>query len=401
MGNLQYKVLQPLRIYGIAITPTTGTNGPVFLRTYGGDTVHYEPDPPDVDSSTLDLYAVLIQQEDSLLFVHVDSAKWHRRAPDKYFRYRSTLSTAPIQDTVVPVYEFFFDTPHEVHDSFYVGFRSDYVRSPNFDWSVSLYDHYPQQWVWSIQGMNIITHVGWHDYYVRTWYNEGWAVDRLGQRPLMRWTTMWGGIFPIIVPPDTDAVVGIPVLGFHRAEDYDGWPTFVWVRSAGQELYEVGYGRADQDPDSFRVVGTTISSLILRDSTLDSSVMYAARCRARHHHACALHDTTVWSEWTDTVHFMIGRPDTPSEGIRQAAAEVPTFTLSPNPTQDKVTVTLGQAAAPPCMVTLRDEQGRELLRQRMEEGTSLTLSTLGLAAGLYFVTLETPQGTSTQKLVVE
>ena len=67
----------------------------------------------------------------------------------------------------------------------------------------------------------------------------------------------------------------------------------------------------------------------------------------------------------------------------------------------KVTVTLGQAAALPCVVTLRDEQGRELLRQRMEEGTSLTLSTQGLAAGLYFVTLETPQGTSTQKLVVE
>ena len=92
VGNLQFKVLQPLRIYGIAITPTTGTNGPVFVRTFGGDTVHYEPDPPDVDSSTLDLYAVLIQQEDSL-FVHVDSAKWHRRDPDKYFRYRTYRNT--------------------------------------------------------------------------------------------------------------------------------------------------------------------------------------------------------------------------------------------------------------------------------------------------------------------
>ena len=210
------------------------------------------------------------------------------------------------------------------------------------------------------------------------------------------------------MPPDTDAVVGIPVLGFHRTEDYNGWPAFVWVRSPGQELYEVGYGRADQDPDSFRVVGTTISSLILRDSTLDSSVMYAARCRARHHHACALHDTIVWSEWTDTVHFCTGSH--PAMGIGQPTADAPSFTLSPNPTQDKVTVTLGQAAVPPCVVTLRDEQGRELLRQRVDtypgstshpsqEGT-LTLSTQGLAAGLYFVTLESPQGTSTQKLIL-
>jgi hypothetical protein len=37
-----------------------------------------------------------------------------------------------------------------------------------------------------------------------------------------------------------------------------------------------------------------------------------------------------------------------------------------------------------------------------QEGTSsLTLSTRGLVAGLYFVTLESPKGTSTQKLVVE
>ena len=124
IGNLQFKVLQPLRIYGIAVTPTTGTNGPVFLRAFPGNIHHYEPDPPDVDSSTLDLYAVLIQQEDSQ-FVHVDSVKWHRREPDKYFRYVSTYSLDPVQDTVVPVYEFFFDTPHEVHDSFYLGFRSD------------------------------------------------------------------------------------------------------------------------------------------------------------------------------------------------------------------------------------------------------------------------------------
>ena len=119
IGNLQFKVLQPLIIYGIAVTPTPGTNGPVFLRTYCGDT-RYEPDPHDVDSSVLDHYAVLIQQEDSQ-FVHVDSVKWHPREPDKYFQYRTTYSGYyPVTDTVVPVYEFFFDTPHVVHDSFYI-----------------------------------------------------------------------------------------------------------------------------------------------------------------------------------------------------------------------------------------------------------------------------------------
>lgn len=89
-------------------------------------------------------------------------------------------------------------------------------------------------------------------------------------------------------------------------------------------------------------------------------------------------------------------------GIKQPKVDDGTllFVLTPNPTREWVTVTLAQAAKRPCVVTLRDEQGRELLRQQME-GQTLTLTTQGLEAGLYFVTLESAQGTSTQKLVVE
>ena len=99
------------------------------------------------------------------------------------------------------------------------------------------------------------------------------------------------------------------------------------------------------------------------------------------------------------------------EGIEQAEG-ARLFTLSPNPARDEVTVTAEGVDGLVCWLTLRDEQGRELLRRRMDthpvsstspaqEGASLTLSTRELAAGLYFVTLESPQGSSTQKLVVE
>ena len=84
------------------------------------------------------------------------------------------------------------------------------------------------------------------------------------------------------------------------------------------------------------------------------------------------------------------------EGIEQAV-EGRMFTLSPNPARDEVTVTVdGQG----CWLTLRDEAGRELLRRQVE-GRETLLSTRGLAAGLYFVTIESPRGSSTQKLVVE
>ena len=56
--------------------------------------------------------------------------------------------------------------------------------------------------------------------------------------PLLVGPSFWGGLFPIIIPPDTDAVASIPVTGFHQTDDYDGWPVFLWNGTAGQELYE-------------------------------------------------------------------------------------------------------------------------------------------------------------------
>ena len=87
------------------------------------------------------------------------------------------------------------------------------------------------------------------------------------------------------------------------------------------------------------------------------------------------------------------------EGIGQAE-EVRFFSLSPNPTRDEVTVTVDGVEGLTCWLTLRDEAGRELLHQQGEGGT-LTLTTRGLAMGVYFVTIDTPMGTGTQKLVVE
>ena len=378
-GHLQYEVMQPRIIYGIAVTPKT--HGPVFWRPDGDQSI--------VDSSTLDTWAVLVQKEGSQ-FVHVDSVIWHQREPDRYFRYWS--NNGDNLDTVVPVYEFYFNTPHEVHDSFYVGFRSDYVMTPEYEHITPF--HFPPQWVWHLQRMSGSS-------VSSTWYNEGWRVMFIGGEPLFRWWQVWGGIFPIIARPDTDAVVGMPVMGFHRTEDYDGCPAFVWDRTAGQLAYEFGYGPADQDPDDYMIVTTTMAAMILRDSTLDSTVVYAARCRASSHHACAIHDTTVWSEWTDTVQFRLSTA-TPhgGEGIVPVEWGEVAFALSPNPAKERVTVAVGEDVVMPCTVVLRDEQGRELLRQRME-GRELTLSTRGLATGVCLVTVESPRGSSTQKLVVE
>ena len=97
----------------------------------------FRPDPPNVDSSTLNIYAVLIQKVSGsgadCEMVHVDSVAWHKRAPDRYFRYRGNVMGDSIdRDYTAAVFEFFFDTPIEVMDTFYVGFRSDYVSAYPF-----------------------------------------------------------------------------------------------------------------------------------------------------------------------------------------------------------------------------------------------------------------------------
>ena len=87
------------------------------------------------------------------------------------------------------------------------------------------------------------------------------------------------------------------------------------------------------------------------------------------------------------------------EGIDQPEAAAMLFSLSPNPAQKEVTVTVDGVAGSGCWLTLNDEAGRELLRQRITDRT-LTISIQGLAAGIYFVTIDTPQGSETQKLII-
>ena len=88
------------------------------------------------------------------------------------------------------------------------------------------------------------------------------------------------------------------------------------------------------------------------------------------------------------------------EGI-ELPGEATLFSLSPNPTRDEVTVTVAGVAGSVCWLTLRDEQGRELLRRELACGMqTCVLKVADLPAGIYFVTLTMAEGTSTQKLIL-
>ena len=127
----------------------------------------------------------------------------------------------------------------------------------------------------------------------------------------------------------------------------------------------------------------------------------------------------VESDTSFTAFFDTASHDT--TGIARVAKPAVLFTLTPNPTTGKVTVTVGhtpqsgthssvsKADSSPnlgeqLILTLRDAAGHEVMRKEfsiVNSQFSIPLDLRHLPAGAYFVTLSTPTASSTQRLVVK
>ena len=91
---------------------------------------------------------------------------------------------------------------------------------------------------------------------------------------------------------------------------------------------------------------------------------------------------------------------TPPETNRPAGK--PLFTLAPNPTNGQVAVTLAQPSPAGCRLVLLDAAGHETITLTPQPGSqSLSLDLSHLPAGTYFLTISTPQGSATQKLILQ
>lgn len=214
-------------------------------------------------------------------------------------------------------------------------------------------------------------------------------------------------VCPIFAVPDTDSFGCPEVERFAFAGINGGFPTFAWDTAAGHTLYQFAYGPYDAPLDSLDVEETRNRFIELTRQRLSPDVYYQARLRAKCHHACPVHDTVMWTAWSDPVYFYTGdsMPDTThhstdpqEEGIAESRAAV-SFTLTPNPAHSTVTLTLGDYRGV-AQVTLHDAAGREVLRRTLESASTM-LPIAGLPAGLYTVTVSTPQGSAVRRLSVE
>ena len=99
-----------------------------------------------------------------------------------------------------------------------------------------------------------------------------------------------------------------------------------------------------------------------------------------------------------TAYFVEANPS----GIVAAEASGTAFVLTPNPARGMVAVALATGAPQATVLKVLDMAGHEVLSQPVASGAeNVTLDLSALPAGTYFVTLATPQGSSTQKLILE
>ncbi|MBR1835263.1 MAG: leucine-rich repeat domain-containing protein [Bacteroidales bacterium] len=100
------------------------------------------------------------------------------------------------------------------------------------------------------------------------------------------------------------------------------------------------------------------------------------------------HDsTTGFAEWCPPV------------GITNPAALQ--VSLYPNPTDGPVSITLAEPAPAGSRLTLLDATGRQVLKQNLLPGSQqLTLTLQQLPSGIYFLTLTTPDASTTRKLLL-
>ena len=383
-------------VYGIAITMRDPRSIDSIYQNPKYTAVLMQRAPGATDSVHYASYATVTYRTLRYLdSVQLDSTQ-HVGLNYTKFRYEFTCPNKTY--VTVPCYEFYFDRPWVMTDTFYVGRKYYYQTSDSITT--------PSE------------HVGVDEDPIPPypfWYN-GWSDTTM----LCDYTAhmLWGFVFPII--------------GFHckpldershtllLTDQTNDGATVHWYSEEEGATYNVRVVSADGSVDS--MVVTTDSSYTFHG--LPYNKRYSVQVRKQCYYATASYDTTVYSPWTTTsanTTFTLGVDttgtgggsgidttggggggggiDTSSTGIVMVGDAG--FGLSPNPVHGVVEVTLERPLEADGMLTLYDMGGREVRRMAVPAGSrKVAFDTEGCPAGAYLLKLLTPQGVASRRLVV-
>ncbi len=434
IGGMQMFTERPIKIVGIAIcaymqrpmdttTPSfmgnSGYRVPNIHETHSGN---FFPNTRDITMSGRITDSALLYKPTANGLELLKAAPWRMENPHRYL-------LLPLEDTihwfadafwnplmpwtwkvnyrldpVLPLYEVMFKEPVVVEDSFVVASTAlnnersmglEYPPAyPACDDSMMLWDHCPTRfyniqsplWTRTAPDTTCISWIKYRDNdWIRVVYQPSWR-DSANTPYFYSWAYPF---FPII-EPGFDTTLCHDARNIRVARRTDSSATLIWDSGDGGP-WEVAYGKMNSSWADFSFTTVTTPTVTLRG--LEAGTLYFAMVRSY----CSV--TDEYGEWSQPVEVEIynHRPHDPHEGIEEVG-ELARFTqLVPNPAHDAVSVLSSFGLN---SISIYDLNGRKLMDQKAE-GIIATLDISTLAAGAYIVTIHTPQGIATKRMVKE
>ena len=346
---------EPVWVYGVALT-VEGRGGYIFKED-------------DIENCP---YDVIIGRVENNKVVAIDSTTWDsRKDAIASFRY-SLIGDSVLYEHIVPVYEFYFDTPHLMTDTFYVGFRLTVPDTEMLDRRFSL--------VCAIDSVSTLDTVMYPMDYV---YHPFVYNDNVQERLIEPW--FWGGEFPILQPNrHCTKPEGAPQWVLYSATNTVRF-TLPYSPDDSLVLAICGYG---QPMDSATVYPVT-------DNIMDIVVPDSGRYTARLARICQ-RDILVQSSWGDPATFII------MNNLALSQPTVPIMEVFPNPTDGTVSIPAEGIREVWCVAAdgrrtrLKVNDG---LGERSGAKVSSQVSLKDCPAGLYVLEIQTDEGLFTAKVL--
>ena len=303
-------------------------------------------------------------------------------------------------------YNFFFDKPIHVEDSFYVGSSSNNAHYwPNPDDTISR-DH---QLFWGVLSTDGLSNDGIIRYDSTCWMPPRNCKLRIKRNPYTvdadstygsrfgLQVEKWGNfashefflILPILRTFDTvwtvDTPACTPVHGLGIMSRFGDTITLRWSHDGSHNEWQLSYGPQGIHPDNGTFVTCHNNRWRFKDTLNVPMVAYVRT-------VCRELDTLRYSDWCEPVEWMVQ-----GNGIDPANPLAEYITIMPNPATDMVSVS---SEFPLYGIEVYSSAGTKLL-DLVAEGRSASFSVHDWSKGVYLVVVHTSRGILSKKLVVE
>ena len=291
---------------------------------------------------------------------------------------------------VFPIYEYYFDKPIGVDDSFYVGMTTNYEVTRVLELHEFGPPYFTKVKTLCTADGRTCPSIPYQQQLILQDLNHGGANVWLRRNEFLL-------MFPLLEPsPEAKCP---HISGFHVENiNDDRQPLLAWNSNHLHTTWEVSFGPAGTEPN-MGTIYTTDTPTILLDS-IENNTHYVAYVRAY----CEYQGFENYTEWSDGIDvYRRWVPDNPPDTTQPQNFYTPDaddnsyVALMPNPASTRVQVISGYALKG---YDLLDMNGRKL-QSDVLEGHTATINVSEYAKGVYLLHVRTANGIAVKRLVVE